>query len=419
MSLQPLSHVMNRPILISLTSTLLFLLPSCLPEQSTSQATPTDTAPPPAEEVVWAWQDFAEATTLTLGTLPVAVHPRQSLEIKAEASGIITLYIDQKVSNVTAGKLWAEMNSERLASKQERLNIQTRKQSLNNMKAEQLDLPEREAEAYEKLQEAQRKVKLLEHLMKSKAMDKMTDLLGVNREDVSATSLQKAREALALAERKMEFAQKFDHQLREDEKRLAEMDMIESQNQFREAKSQSEYIVPFDGELRLNLGLIPDQQHYTVMSRETLGVLSDYSEIHAYLSVNNASWIALQPESLHLRLKDRARTELTFLQDRYIKNSRGKEERNYIFRITGEENSDLRRLTGSTLDADLVHSLSQPCRIVPKLELSLYAMERSDSREWDAILADLFPGAQLIAEGLEHLAIALPAPSSSSTQPVD
>ena len=219
-----------------------------------------------------------------------------------------------------------------------------------------------------------------------------------------------------MAELDYEFAEKHEARLRADEIRLSDMDMEDNREAFKEAKGQAEYIIPFDGELQINIPLIPGQNDYTVASREVIATLNDYTEIHGRLVVKNADWISLPPDSLQIRLKDKARTKLKFLDDRNISSTRGKEERNYIFNIELEGNQELRRLTGSTLDADLLHNLGKPCYIVPKLQFSLYAMSRSKEREWDSILSDLFPDAEILAEGLEHLAIHLPNKTALNEQ---
>ena len=79
------------------------------------------------------------------------------------------------------------------------------------------------------------------------------------------------------------------------------------------------------------------------------------------------------------------------------------------------DNEGLKRLTGSEIDADLLYDLGQECYIVPKLDLSIYAMDHSSAREWPKMVTELFDGADLVAEGLEHLAIALqPEPATSA-----
>ncbi len=385
-------------------------LPAASPETTESVAEQP-------EESAWDWQKFPLQNELQLGTMPVDVHPKKSLEIKAEASGIISVKVGEQISQVTKGALWAEMNSERLANKRLQHDIRKNQQNIEKIKIDEIELPMQEKEALEKLQEAKKKVELIKKVLSSEVMDEMLTIIGVPRSDISQDSLVQAEEALTLANKRFEFAQKHERELRYGQEKLDEMDLVESEKQLQEAKDQSQYYIPFDGELRINIpSFTYGQQEYSVVTREAIGTLSDYSEIYAHLKVQNAGWISLEPSTLRLRLKDRARTELPFLGDRNIKDTRGRDERNYIFNIALQDNQDLRRLTGSTLDADLLHKLDQPCHIVPKLQLSLYAMERTNKREWAVILQDLFPNAELVAEGLEHLAVHLNTGASHSAK---
>jgi len=402
---------MKARALTILLTILVTAVPSCWDDSTSKEASGSpeegnSVLKPKSEE--WSWEEFPIQEELTLATSQVSVHPKKSIAIKAAATGILTLNINEEVTTQKKGFLWAQMNTEKLRSEEEKIKIADRERTIGVLKVENIDIPEREAEVLEELLKARKKVELLRRLRAAESLEHLTDLVGISQQDLSDSSLEKAEEALARAEIKIKFARDYDKTLLEDSNRLKELNARDAKKLYNELKVQSEYHIPFNGELRINLGLIPGQSNYTVSTRETLATLNDYSDIHAHLAIKNAGWIALPPESLSLLLKDRVKTKFTFLADRFITDNRGREERNYIFNSSLQENENLKRLTGSTLDATLVHQLEKPCYIVPKLELSLYALERTKSSEWRDIIKDLFPEAELYAEGLENVAIYTP-----------
>lgn len=358
-------------------------------------------------EVIWNWKDYQQSSELMLQTLPVDIQPKQSLEIKSEASGIITLEIAGKLNRVTKDVVFARMDVDSLSEQAERIGIQEEKRLLDDMRAEKLELPEKKKMAKEELKEARRKVRLMELIMKNPAMKEMSsELFGGDIGEINENALQEAKETLSLAEQKMAWADEFDEKLRKGQLRIQEMDSTKDKRTFEDAKDRSVYTAPFLGELRLELNYVDGQKEYTVTGRETIATLNDYSEIHAHLKVSNASWINMSPQRLSLQLNDRDKTLMPFLEDRVEKDKRTqREERKYIFSVPLKESEALKRLVGTQMKGELVYKLPKACYIVPKYNLSLFALGKSDSVDWTEMVADLWPGAKVLAEGLSHVAI--------------
>jgi len=374
-------------------------LTACNPKKTDSEEA--------AKEIVWNWKEFERSSEIQLQTLPVDIQPKRSLDIKSEASGIITLEIDTEEKIVSKDFIFARMDVDTLSEQGERLTIQKEKRLLEDMKAEKLDLPEKRKNAKEELTEARRKVRLMELIMKNPAMAEMSsELFGGDIGAVNNATLRDAKDTLSLAEQKMAWADEFDEKLRKGQLRIQEMDATKNKRNFEDAKDRSVYRAPFDGTLRLEIDFVEEQKEYTVTGRESIATLNDYSKIHGLLKISNASWINLSPKRLLLQLHDRDKTTMPFLKDKIEKDKRTKrEERKYVFAVPLENNEALKRLVGTQMKGDLIYKLPETCYIVPKYSLSLYALGKSDSVDWNQMVADLWPGAKVLAEGLSHIAI--------------
>ena len=97
---------------------------------------------------------------------------------------------------------------------------------------------------------------------------------------------------------------------------------------------------------------------------------------------------------------------MNFSDDRIEKDSRTRrEERKYVFSIPLESNKDLRRLVGTKLNGDLVYRLPTRCYIVSKYDLSLFALGKTDSTDWNSIVGQLWSDVKVVAEGRKYLAL--------------
>ncbi len=369
-----------------------------------------DPKSPTMPETSWEWKTFQKSSELVLGTLPLDIRPKQSLAIKSEASGIITFEVQEKVSQISKGQSIARMDVETLEEQGERLTIQEEKQILEDMKRDNLDTPERRKKAREELEEARRKVKLVEMILNNPAMESMSsELFGSDMGTINKAALAEAKDTLRLAEQKMAWANEFDEKLQTGQQRIQEMDLTKSKRQYQEAKERSVYMAPFDGELRLDVNYVVGKNEYTVAARETIATLSDYEEINALLNVSNAAWINLQPQRLHISLNDKERTILSFIDDRVEKDERTlREERKYVFSVPLKNNESLKRLAGTQMTGDLVYKLPSECYIIPKYDLALYALGKTDTTDWVAMVKKLWPAATVLAQGQKHLAISNP-----------
>jgi hypothetical protein len=359
------------------------------------------------EEIVWDWDSFSQSSEMILSSLSMDIQPKQSFEIRSEASGIITLEVGEKVSQVSDGVVIARMNVDTLKEQAERLTIQEEKQILEDMKAEKLDLPEQRKQAKEDLDEARRKVRMIELIQKNPAMEEYAqELFGGSIGELNDDARQEAVDALRMAENKMAWADDYGEKIRKGQLRIQEMDLTKTKRQFKETKERSVYTTPFAGELRIEVNYVDGQKEYTVASREPIATLNNFDEIHAHLKVGSSKWVSLPPQQLYVMLSDRNKTVMNFSDDRIEKDSRTRrEERKYVFSIPLESNKDLRRLVGTKLNGDLVYRLPTRCYIVSKYDLSLFALGKTDSTDWNSIVGQLWSDVKVVAEGRKYLAL--------------
>jgi len=357
-------------------------------------------------EIVWDWDAYPKSSELTLRSMPCDIQPKRTFELKSDAGGIITFLITDKTATVKKEELIAKMDVETLSEAEERIKISEQQSLLEELRSIELEQPEQRKKAEEELAEAQRQVELLEKILTSPAMAKMADELFPNIGEVNDKALLKAKEDLAFVEKKFVILDDVDKKLREGSKRIQEMDLAKTKRQHEDVKERSLYKAPFDGELRLEVDYIEGQSEYTVSARETIASINDYEEIHAHISVARAKWVNLQPEQLYIELNDRNKTQLEFHDDRIERDQRTrKEERKYIFSVPLEDNLDLKRLAGTQLQGDLIYRLPEPCYIVSKYDLSLYANGKTESIDWNARVRELWPSATILAQGRTNLAI--------------
>ena len=338
--------------------------------------------------------------------MPCNIQPKHTFELKSEAADIITFLVTDQTKSVKKEELIAKMDVETLSESEERIKIGEEQSLLEDFKSTELDQPEQRKKAEEELAEAQRKVTLLEKILTSPAMTEMADELFPNIGEVNEKALLKAKEDLSFTEKKFIILDDVEKKLRKGSRRLQEIELAKTKRQYEDVKERSLYKAPFDGELRLEIDYIDGQSEYTVGPRETIATINDYEEIHAHISVARAKWVNLQPEQLYIELNDRNRTQLEFHDDRIERDQRSrKEERKYIFSVPLENNIDLKRLAGTQLQGDLIYRLPEPCYIVSKYDLSLYANGKTESIDWNIRVRELWPSATILAQGRTNLAI--------------
>jgi len=365
---------------------------------------PLSTTPEP---ITWEWDKYEKSTEMHLSTIPVSIKPKQSYEVQSEGSGIMTIELTEKNTIVKKDQLIARMDVENLDEQETRLQIQIEKTEISTMREDSLEIPEKKQTAKEELDEARRKVKLLKLMLNNPATKEYSsELFGGDIGDIDDKAMEEAEDALSLAEKKFAFAENFEERLLKGNRIIQDMDSKKDKRNLQNAKDRSLYKVPFDGELRLEVNFVQGQQEYTVNARETIATLSNYDEIHAHLKVANSDWISLEPDRLYLQLSDTEHTILRFKDDRIEKDKRTlREQRKYIFSVPLEKNTKLKRLTGTQMNSTLIYRLPEQCYIVPKYDVSLYALGKTDSLVWPDVVKALWPNAQLLGVGHKDLAI--------------
>jgi multidrug efflux pump subunit AcrA (membrane-fusion protein) len=394
-------HLITRLLFLTLTA---LLFNSCDKEKSAVTAAPSLIEPKP---ITWDWNKYAQSTEMHLSAIPVDIQPKQSYDMQSESSGIITFEVTEKNTTVKKDQLIARMDVEDLSEQEKRLRIQREKTEIARIKEDSLEIPVKKKNAKEELDEARRKVKLLKMMLNNPATKEYSrELFSGDIGNIDVKALEEAEEGLSLAEKSYAFAKDFEEKLLAGDRTIQEMDTNKSERNLQKAKDRSLYTVPFDGELRLEVNFVEDQTEYTVSSREVIATLNNYDEIHAHLKVANSGWISLDPNRLYLQLGDKNNTLMQFNDDRIEKDDRTqREERKYIFSVPLEENTNLKRLTGTKMNSILIYRLPEQCYIVPKYDISLYALGKTDSLVWQDVVNTLWPNAKLLGVGHKHLAI--------------
>jgi hypothetical protein len=299
------------------------------------------------------------------------------------------------------------MDVEDLNEQQIRHDLREQRSEIARKKEDDLEIPKKKKEAKEELVKARKKVRLLKLMLNNPATKEyVAELFPEGIGEIDKKALSAAQASLDLAEKESVFAENFEEKLLAGARTIEEMDRKRGERNLQQAKDRSLYKVRFDGELRLEVNFIEGQKEYTVTTKETIATLNNYDEIHAHLKVANADWISLEPKRLYIQLTDKENTLLQFLDDRIEKDKRtNREERKYIFFTPREENTKLKRLTGTKMDSKLIYRLPEQCYIVPKYDVSLYALGKTDSLIWRDVVKTLWPNAELLGVGHKHLAI--------------
>lgn len=361
----------------------------------------------PIKEITWDWNKYVKSSELHLSSIPVDIQPKESFQILAESTGLMTFEVEGKNVNVQKDQVIARMDVDNLAEKTKRQEIALEQRAIEELKADTLEIPEKKKKAKEELEAAQLRLRRMKLLIRSNASKEIAvELFDGDFGNIDEEALKEAEEVVALAEKKYAFAQEYEEKLLKGERDIQDMDEKKSQRDLQQEKDRSVYKTPFTGELRLEVNYVEGQKEYNVNPREVVATVNDYSEIHAHLAVANAKWISLEPKRLYLQLSDPENTLVEFHDDRIEKDKRTfREERKYVFSIPLKDNKKLKRLTGTQMNAKLIYRLPEQCFIVPKYDVSLYALGKTDSLEWKVVVSKLWPNAKLLAEGHKYLAI--------------
>lgn len=391
---------------ISLGIGSLLTLTSCDKKQ-TAQAAQSEVIEP-----TWDWKQYDRDRILELGNYSVSVQPKQSIELTANYAGILTLYVNKKTSQVTKDFLWAEMDKKKLADDKKRLELKEQNILLESKKEDIIDRPQKLKDAQKKLDDARKRVALAKQIYSSKTLQKRAaTLLGGDIKHVTKKVIQELEEELSLAESNYNVVLEVEDVLYKNGEQLEKMDIDQARKEYDLAKEAAAYEIPFDGELRIELDYLENEDEYSVGGREVLATLNDYSQIHATLEVEKVGFIDLDPQSLTLHLKNSQKTKMGYLESRVEKNKRTRvEEKKYIFGLPLESDLSLKRLAGTKLDAKLTTELSEMCYIVPKFDISMYAKGKTVAHDWPQRVSELWPGAKVLAVGTNTIAISYRAP---------
>lgn len=358
---------------------------------------------------VWDWDKQKQAEELQLGTKRVNIQPKQSVEVLANAAGKLTLLMDKRQDDVSKGFHFAQMDREKLQNEKVKLDIEARAQSVERTREEEFARPIKIREAEKLLEEARKYLAQIELIRNSPSLKKnASEIFGADFKNLKAEDYELAKQDFDLAKRQLDMMKEVDDDLYEDQLHLQKLQREEALKSYEEKKESSEYKTSFKGELRIELpDYVPGQTEYAVTSRTSIATLNDYEEMHALLAIEGAAWVRLDPGSLLIRLKDSKDTEMPYSEEKVVKNTQTRrEERSYVFALPTETNPDLKRLSGTTLEADLIAKLGKPCYIVNKVDVAkLATMKKSNFKLWPDIVNHIWPGAKVLAVGHREVAV--------------
>ena len=116
----------------------------------------------------------------------------------------------------------------------------------------------------------------MEMVLRSPAMLEMSnELFGGDIGEVNETALKKARKISPSSKKRWPSSKNSNasfERTRPTSKKWTE----DSEKSLEEAKNRSDYKIPFDGELRLELNYVEGQSDYSVITRDVVGTLNNY-----------------------------------------------------------------------------------------------------------------------------------------------
>jgi len=156
--------------------------------------------------------------------------------------------------------------------------------------------------------------------------------------------------------------------------------------------------------------LVEGVKDYPVNAGQDLAVIRDLSSILLRLAMADPSWSALPSDAMSamINLPDGSRLEARFAFKR-IEKVQNREEVVYYFQFPSEKIPSAVRLLGTDVSCELLLSLQQSARIVPKLALVMAEPKLFQNRRWSDGLTQLARGAYVLVEGQTDLAIVPPA----------
>lgn len=377
--------------------------------------------PTAAAAQLWSWSKYPRVERMRLATVPCRVLPKTSLNINAPYSGLLRIYVDRSSTNLQAGFVWAEFEPKILAAESNALYEARAKVDERERLLLELELPRQRIEISRKVEELTKQVTLMKLLATNPAVaPKIMPFAGIKEKSVRNEAIARSEEELRVAQQNYQYLVQTNLQVLGHDFQTQRSELDRRQLEFDRQQAAARLKMPFDGQLNPSLPLADGVTEYPVNAGQELSVVRDLSLVLLRVPLADPSWSALPTEQLAavVTLPDGSRMEAPFAFKK-LERVQLREDVVFYFQFPMERSPSAARLVGTEVSCELWLGLGQPAYVVPKLTLVLHQPSAFSSRRWNEGLAKLAPGASLLVEGQNDIAIVLPdeATTPSETKP--
>ena len=353
---------------------------------------------------------YPESSELTLATLPADVQPIRSARIKSPTDGLLSLRLPAPGERLPEGTIWGEFDPERLKLETEVVSLARALYTEKEKPKLSLELARNAAELTERRAELERQGDMLARIADDPALAELyagESSGGASREEVAALS-KRLRTQLVLIDEVLRYAgTPRENQL---EQRALELKLQAQELELNRRLHEFRLSMPFDGELSLIPPAPPEGKPLRIPLGVELALIQDFSAIQARVPIRRPEWRIADTSRLQLRYSDRGRRNLAAgYQRSLLKENLGREELIYVFQFADADLAAARSLSGGQILMQLILSLEERARIIPKIDLILASPAAFREGGWESGVASVIPGARLLALGETHLAVVVPA----------
>lgn len=358
-----------------------------------------------ASLVAFELQRYPLANEIVLGTITAEVTPARALRLKAPATGQLHLNLPPTNRPLAKGTVWAELDPAQLDLQRRAVALARALLEAKEEPALRLEQVRTRADLTERLDEIERQSAMLRKLLREPELGELylADQAATGGADKVRYMLTQLDQQARLLREVLTFV---GTPMQEElELQALQLKLEQQEIELARRERDSRLVMPFDGELTLVPPLPPEGEPLYIESGMDLARIQDFSRVDARAVIKRTEWRLLDPSRVRLRVNagrevlfadfSRALTEEVF----------GREELVYYFTFHAEQKTAARALVGGQISVQLLATLPQAARLVPKLDLALADPELLRTTGWDAAVTQLIPGARVALSGDTHLAI--------------